>query len=548
MSGDGSDLWEFVHCAVCFTFWEDPPTVPFWASGCGHIICNDHLRSDGVCAACGDPGTEFVAVKKHPHEPIAHWFQPVSKLPHSSILASRFQVEMLASLVRHYRREAHKHQALIKKSEEAGSQIAALIVQVKNLQSENKALRTSIAGITPTSNSRQHGETYAINANGKRQKLNDSRPSPSISLNSVPNPVQPNRLTLSKHQQPAAFSASDAPPPSHSSTTGSEHQRIAYNPGQSSLTKQLRHQHHHPADQPSKITNHLQSVQLPRTSHAHNTTEDLSPSYPVKKNMFIAQAAPFPRAGGVHSTMPIAPTPSRPFADNAAALDQFSSEHHHYGARHASHIAPASSRHDQTFNTEPHGSGISYHPHQQRHPSSTTNQLLHQTRPRTSRDSAPNYVDPVTLPQQSLQHTHHHHTTRPHTGFAVPSTPASSSRAHHHHQPQTTQAQSSSHRVFTPTSAHPPRTRPSTTQPQHSTANANGHSTSSLQNTGGIKRGAGDGSFGGIRLPPTSNTTQARFKPVNPATKGSWHGNTLQRFAMPGSDVGRSSNGGSRTG
>lgn len=43
LMSDGSNLWEFVHCAICYTFWSDPPIVPFYATGCGHIICNDHL-------------------------------------------------------------------------------------------------------------------------------------------------------------------------------------------------------------------------------------------------------------------------------------------------------------------------------------------------------------------------------------------------------------------------------------------------------------------------------------------------------------------------
>ena len=41
------DVWEFVTCAKCqLAFSPDGisgPTVPFWITECGHVLCNAHL-------------------------------------------------------------------------------------------------------------------------------------------------------------------------------------------------------------------------------------------------------------------------------------------------------------------------------------------------------------------------------------------------------------------------------------------------------------------------------------------------------------------------
>ena len=41
------DLWEFVSCAKCHLVFSangaSAPSVPFWLTECGHIVCNSHL-------------------------------------------------------------------------------------------------------------------------------------------------------------------------------------------------------------------------------------------------------------------------------------------------------------------------------------------------------------------------------------------------------------------------------------------------------------------------------------------------------------------------
>lgn len=43
------DIWEFVNCSKChLQFSPDGvsgPSVPFWLTECGHIICNTHLSA-----------------------------------------------------------------------------------------------------------------------------------------------------------------------------------------------------------------------------------------------------------------------------------------------------------------------------------------------------------------------------------------------------------------------------------------------------------------------------------------------------------------------
>ena len=45
--GQDSDFWEFVACGRChLPFTPEPgaqPTIPFWITECGHVVCNNHL-------------------------------------------------------------------------------------------------------------------------------------------------------------------------------------------------------------------------------------------------------------------------------------------------------------------------------------------------------------------------------------------------------------------------------------------------------------------------------------------------------------------------
>jgi hypothetical protein len=41
------EFWEFVNCGRCHRPYEEsqgqPPSLPFWLTECGHIVCNNHL-------------------------------------------------------------------------------------------------------------------------------------------------------------------------------------------------------------------------------------------------------------------------------------------------------------------------------------------------------------------------------------------------------------------------------------------------------------------------------------------------------------------------
>ncbi|KAF8892492.1 hypothetical protein BD779DRAFT_1509345 [Infundibulicybe gibba] len=65
-SGPGFDFWEFVHCTRCrlpFSSGSNP-TIPFWLTECGHIICNSHLNADQSCATCGAQKIQLVPLQR----------------------------------------------------------------------------------------------------------------------------------------------------------------------------------------------------------------------------------------------------------------------------------------------------------------------------------------------------------------------------------------------------------------------------------------------------------------------------------------------------
>ena len=83
------DVWEFVSCAKCqLAFSPDGisgPSVPFWITECGHVICNNHLSAclqekkqdkcvakveldlvdaDQSCPSCNAQGIELMPLQK----------------------------------------------------------------------------------------------------------------------------------------------------------------------------------------------------------------------------------------------------------------------------------------------------------------------------------------------------------------------------------------------------------------------------------------------------------------------------------------------------
>lgn len=57
------DFWDFVACARChLPFVPESggtPSVPFWVTECGHVICNNHL-SEPICRYLSIPSIELL--------------------------------------------------------------------------------------------------------------------------------------------------------------------------------------------------------------------------------------------------------------------------------------------------------------------------------------------------------------------------------------------------------------------------------------------------------------------------------------------------------
>ncbi|KAJ8078871.1 hypothetical protein PM082_013155 [Marasmius tenuissimus] len=62
------DFWEFVSCAKCqlpfYSGASNVATVPFWLTDCGHVICNNHLKSDQSCAQCGTQDIQLLPLQR----------------------------------------------------------------------------------------------------------------------------------------------------------------------------------------------------------------------------------------------------------------------------------------------------------------------------------------------------------------------------------------------------------------------------------------------------------------------------------------------------
>lgn len=40
-----ADFWDYIACGKCslpYSF-DDPTSIPFWLTECGHVVCNNHI-------------------------------------------------------------------------------------------------------------------------------------------------------------------------------------------------------------------------------------------------------------------------------------------------------------------------------------------------------------------------------------------------------------------------------------------------------------------------------------------------------------------------
>ncbi|KAI0699700.1 hypothetical protein BC835DRAFT_1330339 [Cytidiella melzeri] len=197
---DDFDFWEFVTCACCYLKFAPEDTsrssVPFWLTECGHVLCNNHLKTDQSCAKCGQRDIQVSALQYQMDQPMAAWFTAAPQTMYATAFAATFQYNQLASLVRHYKHRCSQHRLLIENLRASVQDQTALQRTIEELQEENQRLREYI------------GEPSEItNANGKRRMQEFHRHTSGARTNSSPRtvvtPVGPGRLTLPpSHQQP----------------------------------------------------------------------------------------------------------------------------------------------------------------------------------------------------------------------------------------------------------------------------------------------------------------------------------------------------------
>ncbi|KAF5389892.1 hypothetical protein D9757_003716 [Collybiopsis confluens] len=234
MSAESSELgfWEFVCCSKCYLSFSNGagPTVPFWLTECGHVICNNHLNHDQSCARCGTRGIQLVPLQQDMEPPMSEWFRSVPLILDSAAFAVKFQQDSMAAQIRHLKARQQQFKGYIDKLKRENAQ----------LKQTNEMLNIQLSGIHGP-NSLEHEPANYNNSNGKRQMTDLSRAS---SMSSSPHgaimPVGPPRITLPPGQHPpqlasneGTFADENVPPRSqYSERPGSSRfvERFAYSP------------------------------------------------------------------------------------------------------------------------------------------------------------------------------------------------------------------------------------------------------------------------------------------------------------------------------
>ncbi|KAJ8598023.1 hypothetical protein M405DRAFT_723553 [Rhizopogon salebrosus TDB-379] len=184
------EFWNFVNCSICHLSFTSsdrgPPSVPFWITECGHVLCNNHLKSDQSCPQCAAHDIQLVPLHRDIEPPMLDWFGALPYSLDSIANAVKFQQETLAGLVRYY------HQVCSQLNQTC-DRLRVERRTLRNLQREVQRLRQSPSSFDSTQ------ETSSFpNANGKRP-ITDARGS---SPRSIVTPIGPNRITLPFGDQP----------------------------------------------------------------------------------------------------------------------------------------------------------------------------------------------------------------------------------------------------------------------------------------------------------------------------------------------------------
>ncbi|PAV24015.1 zinc-RING finger [Pyrrhoderma noxium] len=201
------NIWEFVTCAICQTTFlpngASVPTIPFWITECGHVLCNSHLNADKSCTYCNAQRIELMPLQKEMPPPFSDWFCSLPFKLDALAQAAKFQHERLTNAARYYKSRYLQYRAM---SIQKHNEIKALKKEIEMLKAENA--QTLQRGQDPSS---------YINGNGKRP-MTDNRLSAS-SPRSIHTPLGPPRITLPPDADP---------PPSLSRLSGSDENRSPY--------------------------------------------------------------------------------------------------------------------------------------------------------------------------------------------------------------------------------------------------------------------------------------------------------------------------------
>ncbi|KAH6918369.1 hypothetical protein BKA70DRAFT_1394047 [Coprinopsis sp. MPI-PUGE-AT-0042] len=201
-----ADFWEFIVCSKCYLPYTSNATltVPFWLTECGHIVCNNHLNADQSCASCAAMDIQVAPLQRQMDEPMASWFSSIPAALDGIAFSAKFQQEMMANQIRHYRSRHTQYRSYIEKLRRDVGELRKVNELLSN---ENETLRQQLGG-------GQHGHYEQpadyTNANGKRSMVNQEyypTEQRSSSPRSLPTPIAAHRLTLPPGQHAPELSS-----------------------------------------------------------------------------------------------------------------------------------------------------------------------------------------------------------------------------------------------------------------------------------------------------------------------------------------------------
>ncbi|VDC06604.1 unnamed protein product [Peniophora sp. CBMAI 1063] len=349
------EIWEFVSCAKCHLPYSSdghgPPSVPFWLTDCGHVICNNHIQADRSCVKCGVTDIEMVPLQREMDQPMADWFRAMPYALDSMAQTAKFQWEMLATLVRFYKAKCIQQRGLIDRMKAEYRQHQEQKKTINDLRAENEQLRRTMDYHTANS-------AVSINSNGKR-RMTDAYRAAGLSEvggysspRSAATPVGPSRLTIPPGQPQPVFSSRTGQREVH----GQPHER----PGSSLFRQQYAYNSDPHAQQPAQNDGFVQQQQKRRSMGPP------PPPPPQRTNVQRSMPPPpDPRAPRTHSLVhrstdamhapQVAATPSRSFRFQPAATPVLPSQ-----SASSSRYAPPpqQGRSSTSIQATPRGAGV----------------------------------------------------------------------------------------------------------------------------------------------------------------------------------------------